>query len=129
MSANTIVGVDVGGTFTDLFYFDEAERRFRTAKVPSNRGNEDVGFLELLLVDVNNLLGKVTAAFEAKHAGGPHGIYEHADRRDGELIAVDAAQRIGDRGDEIGATADGFGDEGVRGGSGVEFAAGPAGCD
>lgn len=41
-----IVGVDVGGTFTDLFYFDEAERRFRTEKVPSNRGNEDVGFIE-----------------------------------------------------------------------------------
>jgi N-methylhydantoinase A len=57
MSGNTIVGVDVGGTFTDLFYFDEAERRFRTAKVPSNRGNEDVGFLEGLrsLVPVSAL--------------------------------------------------------------------------
>jgi N-methylhydantoinase A len=41
-----IVGVDVGGTFTDLFMFDEAERRFKTAKVPSNRGNEAVGFLD-----------------------------------------------------------------------------------
>ncbi|MCQ4160203.1 hydantoinase/oxoprolinase family protein [Roseomonas sp. GC11] len=45
MSA-TIVGVDVGGTFTDLFCFDEASGRFRTAKVPSNRGDEAVGFLE-----------------------------------------------------------------------------------
>ncbi|NPU09731.1 hydantoinase/oxoprolinase family protein [Bradyrhizobium sp. 83002] len=42
----TIVGVDVGGTFTDLFYFDEAKRSFRTNKVPSNRGDEAVGFLE-----------------------------------------------------------------------------------
>ena len=42
----TIVGVDVGGTFTDLFYFDEAKRTFRTNKVPSNRGDEAVGFLE-----------------------------------------------------------------------------------
>ncbi len=42
----TIVGVDVGGTFTDLFYFDEAEARFRTNKVPSNRGDEAVGFLD-----------------------------------------------------------------------------------
>ncbi|MBE9605520.1 hydantoinase/oxoprolinase family protein [Acetobacteraceae bacterium H6797] len=45
MSA-TIVGVDVGGTFTDLFCFDEAAGHFRTAKVPSNRGDEAVGFLE-----------------------------------------------------------------------------------
>ena len=46
MSARgTVVGVDVGGTFTDLFLFDEAERRFRTAKVPSNRGDEASGFL------------------------------------------------------------------------------------
>jgi N-methylhydantoinase A len=42
----TIVGVDVGGTFTDLFWFDEAERRFATAKAPSNRGDEAVGFIE-----------------------------------------------------------------------------------
>ncbi|WP_460449514.1 hydantoinase/oxoprolinase family protein [Alsobacter sp. SYSU BS001988] len=41
-----IVGVDVGGTFTDLFYFDEASRRFATAKAPSNRGDEAVGFME-----------------------------------------------------------------------------------
>ncbi|MFE1599256.1 hydantoinase/oxoprolinase family protein [Methylobacterium sp. ID0610] len=40
-----VVGVDVGGTFTDLFLYDEAARRFRTAKVPSNRGDEAVGFL------------------------------------------------------------------------------------
>ncbi len=44
--ARPIVGVDVGGTFTDLFLFDERARRFRTAKVPSNRGNEAAGFLE-----------------------------------------------------------------------------------
>ncbi len=41
-----IVGVDVGGTFTDLFFLDAAAGRFRTAKVPSNRGDEAVGFLE-----------------------------------------------------------------------------------
>jgi N-methylhydantoinase A len=42
----SIVGVDVGGTFTDLFLFDEAARTFRTAKVPSNRGNEAAGFMK-----------------------------------------------------------------------------------
>jgi N-methylhydantoinase A len=43
---STIVGVDVGGTFTDLAWFDEDTRRFRTAKVPSNRGDEAVGFID-----------------------------------------------------------------------------------
>jgi N-methylhydantoinase A len=47
MSASkAIVGVDVGGTFTDLFLFDAATRRFSTAKVPSNRGNEAAGFMQ-----------------------------------------------------------------------------------
>jgi N-methylhydantoinase A len=46
VSGGSIVGVDVGGTFTDLFCFDEAAGRFRTAKVPSNRGDEAVGFLD-----------------------------------------------------------------------------------
>jgi N-methylhydantoinase A len=41
-----IVGVDVGGTFTDLFLFDAATGAFRTAKVPSNRGDEASGFLD-----------------------------------------------------------------------------------
>ena len=30
-----IVGVDVGGTFTDLFLFDPARSAFRTAKLDS----------------------------------------------------------------------------------------------
>jgi N-methylhydantoinase A len=46
MRANgVIVGVDVGGTFTDLFLLDSATGRFRTAKVPSRRGDEAQGFL------------------------------------------------------------------------------------
>jgi N-methylhydantoinase A len=44
MSRSVIVGVDVGGTFTDLFLLDAASGRFRTAKVPSRRGDEAVGF-------------------------------------------------------------------------------------
>ena len=42
---SVIVGIDVGGTFTDLFRFDPATRSFTTAKVPSRRGNEAQGFL------------------------------------------------------------------------------------
>jgi N-methylhydantoinase A len=40
-----IVGVDVGGTFTDLFLLDRSAGRFLTAKVPSHRGDEALGFL------------------------------------------------------------------------------------
>jgi N-methylhydantoinase A len=40
-----IVGVDVGGTFTDLFLLDASAGQFRTAKVPSHRGDEAQGFL------------------------------------------------------------------------------------
>jgi len=43
--SGAIVGVDVGGTFTDLFLFDPAIGRYQTAKVPSQRGDEASGFL------------------------------------------------------------------------------------
>src|SRR5262252_8733053 len=49
-----IVGVDVGGTFTDLFLLDAGAGTFRTAKVPSRRGDEALGFLNGL-----NALGGV----------------------------------------------------------------------
>ncbi|MCZ8261572.1 MAG: hydantoinase/oxoprolinase family protein [Beijerinckiaceae bacterium] len=57
---NSIVGVDVGGTFTDLAYFDETTRSFRVAKVPSNRGDEAVGFIEgLCQLDAIEALGAI----------------------------------------------------------------------
>src|SRR5215216_160760 len=42
---SVIVGIDVGGTFTDLFRLDAQARTFTTAKVPSRRGDEAQGFL------------------------------------------------------------------------------------
>ena len=39
-----VVGVDVGGTYTDLFLFDEASGTARVGKVSSTRGQEAVGF-------------------------------------------------------------------------------------
>ena len=45
-AARILVGVDVGGTFTDLACFDEATREFRIAKAPSNRGDEALGFID-----------------------------------------------------------------------------------
>ncbi len=45
-SSNSVLGVDVGGTFTDLLLFDASTRTFSTAKVPSQRGDESVGFMQ-----------------------------------------------------------------------------------
>ena len=39
-----VIGVDVGGTYTDLFLFDEATGQPRVHKVPSTRGHEATGF-------------------------------------------------------------------------------------
>lgn len=41
-----VVGVDVGGTYTDLFLFDEATGQARVGKVPSTRGQEAAGFAD-----------------------------------------------------------------------------------
>ncbi len=38
-------GVDVGGTFTDLLFVDEGERRFRVVKVPSTPDDQSRGML------------------------------------------------------------------------------------
>jgi len=40
-----VVGVDVGGTFTDLFVLDERDGSVRIVKVPSTRGEEARGFM------------------------------------------------------------------------------------
>lgn len=40
-----VIGVDVGGTYTDLFLFDETTGQARVGKVSSMRGQEAVGFV------------------------------------------------------------------------------------
>ena len=40
-----IVGVDVGGTFTDLFVLNELTQEAQIIKVPSTRGEEATGFM------------------------------------------------------------------------------------
>jgi len=47
------VGVDVGGTFTDVFFLDEANGRIDIAKVPSTRGDQATGFIEGLRTKVS----------------------------------------------------------------------------
>jgi N-methylhydantoinase A len=44
MSGQLVVGVDVGGTYTDLFLYDEASGQARVGKVASTRGREASGF-------------------------------------------------------------------------------------
>jgi N-methylhydantoinase A len=45
MTGRLVIGVDVGGTFTDLFFLDESSGKSWIAKVPSTRGREAAGFL------------------------------------------------------------------------------------
>lgn len=40
-----VIGVDVGGTFTDVFVFDEAAGTVTTAKVPSTPDDQSQGFI------------------------------------------------------------------------------------
>jgi N-methylhydantoinase A len=44
-SPRYVIGVDVGGTFTDVFFLDEANQTIAIAKVPSTRGDQSVGFI------------------------------------------------------------------------------------
>ncbi|NNE88306.1 MAG: hydantoinase/oxoprolinase family protein [Silicimonas sp.] len=46
MNGTFVIGVDVGGTFTDVFVFNEATGQVETTKVPSTRGDQSRGFIE-----------------------------------------------------------------------------------
>ena len=41
-----VIGVDVGGTFTDIFVYDQIDRKVQTTKIPSTRGDQSKGFAE-----------------------------------------------------------------------------------
>ena len=43
---DVIIGVDVGGTFTDVFALDEAGGEVRVTKVPSTPGDQSRGFMD-----------------------------------------------------------------------------------
>ena len=46
--SHRLAGVDVGGTFTDLLFLDQASGEVRLAKVPTTPGNQAFGVLEAL---------------------------------------------------------------------------------
>ena len=77
------------------------------------RDHDDVRLLKLLAINVGDLVGKFPALRETEQALGANRIYEHAQRRDGEGVAVNPPQRIRDRRDEIRAAPDRLGDEDV----------------
>jgi N-methylhydantoinase A len=60
MKPASVLGVDVGGTFTDLLLFDATTRAFRTAKVPSQRGDESAGFIQgIAAVSMGSSIGSI----------------------------------------------------------------------
>ncbi len=62
-----LVGVDVGGTFTDLAFFDARTGAFKTAKVSSNRGDEAAGFMAGLSAGV--AVGDISAIVHGTTVG------------------------------------------------------------
>lgn len=55
MTRRLVIGVDVGGTFTDLFFLDESSGKSWIAKVPSTRGREAAGFLNGIRQGTDNV--------------------------------------------------------------------------
>ncbi|SDI27502.1 hydantoinase/oxoprolinase family protein [Lutimaribacter saemankumensis] len=53
--SSTMIGVDVGGTFTDVFVLDEATGQARVAKVPTTRPDQSGGFLDGIGQQVSDL--------------------------------------------------------------------------
>ncbi|SLN64676.1 Acetophenone carboxylase gamma subunit [Roseivivax jejudonensis] len=55
MTGKRMIGVDVGGTFTDVFFLDEGTGTARVAKVPTTRPDQSGGFLEGIRREVDDL--------------------------------------------------------------------------
>ena len=50
-----MIGVDVGGTFTDIFMLDETSGKVRVAKVPTSKPDQSAGFLQGIVQCVDRL--------------------------------------------------------------------------
>ena len=91
--SRTVIGVDVGGTFTDLFLFDGATGRFATAKTPSQRGDEASGFLAGL-----DALGRVADFYAIVHGTtvGTNALLERKGAKVGAHHHAGLSRRAGD---------------------------------
>jgi N-methylhydantoinase A len=63
-----MIGVDVGGTFTDVFVLDEATGTAQVAKVPTTRPDQSGGFLDGIRMKVDDL-GTVSVIVHGTTAG------------------------------------------------------------
>ena len=68
MPMNKMIGVDVGGTFTDIFVLDEATGLAEVAKVPTSRPDQSAGFLSGIGSRVDDL-GGVSVVVHGTTAG------------------------------------------------------------
>jgi N-methylhydantoinase A len=90
IKGNLVVGVDVGGTFTDVFFLDEAHGRCDVVKVPSTFGDQSIGFIEGLkkgpgnLADITTVVHGTTVGTNAllEKKGAKTGIITTAGFRD-----------------------------------------------
>ena len=55
MTEKIVIGVDVGGTFTDILAFDEKTGKVSVAKTPSTKEDQSKGFLEGILKTTQDL--------------------------------------------------------------------------
>ncbi len=63
-----MIGVDVGGTFTDVFVLNETDGTARAAKVPTTRPDQSGGFLDGIGREVDDL-GQVAVVVHGTTAG------------------------------------------------------------
>ncbi|MEL0304205.1 MAG: hydantoinase/oxoprolinase N-terminal domain-containing protein, partial [Rhodobiaceae bacterium] len=90
MTKSIVIGVDVGGTFTDILALDEATGDVRVAKVPSTHGDQSAGFLSGIqaatddLGAVSTIIHGTTVATNAllERKGAKAGIITTAGFRD-----------------------------------------------
>ncbi len=55
-----IIGVDVGGTFTDVFFLDETTGQVDVAKVPATPHDQSVGFMAGIRAKIDNMADVLT---------------------------------------------------------------------
>ena len=90
MSSHVVIGVDVGGTFTDILALDEHSDEVRVFKIPSTREDQSIGFLEGILEvsenvkEVGTIVHGTTVATNAllERKGAKTGIITTAGFRD-----------------------------------------------
>ena len=96
--ALSLVGIDTGGTFTDLVFYDEDEKRIVVSKIPTLRGREDAVFLEgvesLDLSDIGRITHGTTVGTNAilEGAGARTAILTTRGFRD--VLEIGRTQRL-----------------------------------